>query len=229
VAVERHQRRSDGVDVGGHLLLFASTAGLAGAITTIFLSALSVMEIGGSCASGGPYVIANPCPRGVPWLLMGSIMGGLVLALVMSVAATRVGAPGLAWLAWPGLFLSLGWNFWEFGLDPPFGGSVEWGWIMCGALFVAMGAGPVLLALPGVAQTTSDRPTRITARAASVGARVRATTTPPPFRPSADPIPSTPGAGLVDELERLDALHRSGGLTDEEHAAAKRVLLGGGR
>ena len=30
---------------------------------------------------------------------------------------------------------------------------------------------------------------------------------------------------LVDELERLAALHESGALTDEEYAAAKRRLL----
>jgi hypothetical protein len=227
--VERHQRRSDGADVGGHLLLFAATAGLVGALTTIFLSARSVMEIGGSCASGGPYAIANPCPQGVPWLLVASIWGGLVLALVMSVTATRVGAPDLTWLAWPGLFLSLGWNFWEFGLDPPGDQPVVWGWIVCGALFVVMGGGPVVLAVLGRVEVSSSRPARATARAAAVGARVRAASTPPPFRSTADPMRPPAGVGLVDELERLDALHRSGGLTDEEHAAAKRVLLGGGR
>lgn len=223
------QHPSRGFDLAGHLLLFGATAGLVGAITTIFLSARSVMEIGGSCASGGPYAIANPCPQGVPWLLVGSIWGGLVLALVMSVTATRVGAPDLAWLAWPGLFLSLGWNFWEFGLHPPGEQPVVWGWIVCGALFVAMGAGPILLAVLGRNEMSSSRPARATAHAAALGARVRATTTPPPFRSTSEPGRSSAGAGLVDELERLDALHRRGGLTDEEHAAAKRVLLGGGR
>ncbi|MBX3283878.1 MAG: SHOCT domain-containing protein [Acidimicrobiales bacterium] len=206
-----------GVDVVGHAVLFAATAGLVGALTLIFRSARSVMEIGGSCASGGPYVAATPCPKGVPWLLVGSIWGGLALALVVSVSASRVGAPEVAWLAWPGLFLSLGWNFWEFGLDPPSGDGVVWGWIVCGAMFVAMGAAPVLLA---AVSSEGRAPSGSVARATALGTRVRATTTPPPFRP---------GPGLVDELERLDALHRSGGLTDEEHAAAKRVLLGGGR
>ena len=221
--MDTHPTPARGVDVVGHLLLFGATAGLVGALTTIFLSARSVMEIGGSCASGGPYAIANPCPRGVPWLLVGSIWGGLVLALVLSVMASRVGAPDLAWLAWPALFLSLGWNFWEFGLDPPGGASVEAGWIVCGVLFVLMGAAPVVLAVAGLRGDATSRPARATARAAAAGARVRATTTPPPFRSTSS------RGGLVDELERLDALHRSGGLTDEEHAAAKRAVLGGGR
>jgi hypothetical protein len=227
--VAPHQHRSDRFDLSGHLLLFGATAGLVGALTTIFLSTRSVMAIGGACASGGPYAVTTPCPKGVPWLMVGSIWGGLALALLLSVTATRVGAPDLAWLAWPGLFLSLGWNFWEFGLDPPGEQPVVWGWIVCGVLFVVMGGGPVVLAVLGRNEMSTSRPARATARAASVGARVRALSTPPPFRSTAEPTRSSAGTGLVDELERLDALHRRGGLTDEEHAAAKRVLLGGGR
>ena len=45
---------------------------------------------------------------------------------------------GLVFLAWPALFLSLGWNFLEYGFFPPEGGWV-WSWIFCGVLFVADG------------------------------------------------------------------------------------------
>lgn len=37
--------------------------------------------------------------------------------------------------------------------------------------------------------------------------------------------PRAPGGSAVDQLERLTALHASGALTDEEFAAAKRVVL----
>ncbi len=48
-------------------------------------------------------------------------------------------------LAWPGLFLSLGWNFLEFAFAPP-GGGFAWGWLICGVVFVLMGGLPLLLA-----------------------------------------------------------------------------------
>jgi hypothetical protein len=47
-------------------------------------------------------------------------------------------------LAWPGLFLSLGWNFLEFAFAPP-GGGLAWGWLVCGVLFALMGGLPLLL------------------------------------------------------------------------------------
>jgi hypothetical protein len=34
---------------------------------------------------------------------------------------------GLVALAWPALFLSLGWDFLEYGVRNPFGDGVEWG------------------------------------------------------------------------------------------------------
>nr|NLD40650.1 hypothetical protein [Actinomycetales bacterium] len=42
--------------------------------------------------------------------------------------------------------------------------------------------------------------------------------------PPVDEAPTTP-AGLLDELERLERLHRSGGLTDAEYAQAKARVL----
>ena len=34
-------------------------------MTWVYLSMRTVMDIGGSCGSGGPYVVANPCPDNV--------------------------------------------------------------------------------------------------------------------------------------------------------------------
>ena len=57
------------------------TAGLAtAAITVLFLSMRAVMRIGGSCASGGPFEIRNPCPKGIAGLMIGSVWIGLNLS-----------------------------------------------------------------------------------------------------------------------------------------------------
>jgi hypothetical protein len=74
----------------------------------------SVTAEGGSCADGGP---SEPCPSGTGTALL---------------------------LAWPALFLTLGWDFLADGFDPPMGEEVAGGYLVCGAVFVLMGAGPPL-------------------------------------------------------------------------------------
>ena len=64
------------------LWVFVSLAAVACAITLLFLGMRSVMKIGGTCASGGPYLISSPCPKGVPLVVLGGIWGGLVFAAV---------------------------------------------------------------------------------------------------------------------------------------------------
>jgi hypothetical protein len=59
-------------------------------------------------------------------------------------------------LAWPGLFLSLGWNFLEFTFSPP-GGGLAWGWLICGVLFVLMGGLPLILAFKPAREKISSR------------------------------------------------------------------------
>lgn len=209
-------------------MLFVGIAGAVASLTVLFRGMRALMATGASsCASGGPYVVANPCPKGVAAMVPLSIWIGIGFVALASVAAMKVGAPSIAWLAWPALFLSLGWNFWEFGLDPPGAEGVAVGWIVCGVLFVLMGAGPVVLAVAN----PQDLPGA--SRAAAVGTTVRAATTPPPFRrppPMAqDADDDADAEGLVGALERLAQLHRSGALDDDEYRAAKATLLGGPR
>jgi hypothetical protein len=130
-------RRSVGIFVGLSLV--------CACLTVLFLSMRAVMNIGGYCASGGPYEIAVECPSGVPGLMVGSIWVGLGALLLYSVSSYSSGGPRLAILAWPVLFLSLGWNFLEFGLDPGNDQGIVWSWIVCAILFFAMGGGPLLL------------------------------------------------------------------------------------
>ena len=58
-------------------------------------------------------------------------------------------------LAWPGLFLSLGWNFLEFAFLPQ--GGLAWGWLICGVVFVLMGGLPLLLAFKVVRDKIKSR------------------------------------------------------------------------
>ena len=121
--------------------------GLALCITLVFLGMRAVMDVGGACADGGPYVSAQSCPDGsTPALLLG-IFGLFLFGGIGAVYGSRLGGIwGAAPLfAWSGLFLALGWNFLEYGLfNPPGDETVIWGWLICGVLFVAMGLAPLL-------------------------------------------------------------------------------------
>ena len=55
---------------------FLSLAGAACGLTWLYLGMRRVMEVGGACADGGPYVSAQPCPEGVPFLIIGGSSEG---------------------------------------------------------------------------------------------------------------------------------------------------------
>jgi hypothetical protein len=103
-------------------------------LTWTYLSMRAVMDVGGSCAEGGPYVIAQPCPSGA-WLISLAIPVLLGAAMLGSYVALRLGAPGLLVPMWAVLFGSLGWNFLDYGFSAD--GPVA-GWIVCGVVFELM-------------------------------------------------------------------------------------------
>jgi len=128
-------------------------AGIAAAISIGFLAMRGVLDVGGSCASGGPYVIATPCPDGT-WLLPLAIFAGLGFAFLAAAGGTKIGgiyavAPGLAWV---GLFCSFGFNFLQWGIAPPAdpssgGGGPGLVFILIGLMFEVMGIVPVFTTL----------------------------------------------------------------------------------
>ena len=91
----------------------------------------AVMNVGGSCADGGPYVSAQPCPDGAVLIAI-AIPVMLITAMIGSAAALSVGAPNLLVPMWGVLFGSLGWNFLEFAFK---GDDIVWGWLVCGVVF----------------------------------------------------------------------------------------------
>jgi hypothetical protein len=142
--------------------------GTVAALTAVFYCMRAVMEVGGVCASGNtPYDIRTPCPTGVPGLMISSIFLGLGFLFLYAVSAV---GPNLTLLAWPALFLSLGWNFLEYGFDPPGGADVAVGWIVCGVVFVLMGGVPLFVGIRAFVMGRETRvPARVTDRVAKVG------------------------------------------------------------
>jgi len=128
-------------------------AGVAGSITVVFLGMRSVLDVGGQCASGGPYVIAVPCPDGT-WTLPLAVFAGIGFVFLAVTGGTRVGGlyaslPGLAWV---GLFCSLGFNFLQWGIAPPADPSVDSSgggiiFVLLGLMFEVMGIVPLITTL----------------------------------------------------------------------------------
>jgi hypothetical protein len=111
-------------------------------LTWTFFAMRAVMNVGGSCVDGGPYVSAQSCPGGAG-LMAVAIPAMLVAAMAGSAAAISVDAPNLLLPMWGLLFGSLGWNFLEFALGDS---GIVWGWLVCGVLFWLMAA-PAVLAM----------------------------------------------------------------------------------
>ena len=96
-----------------------------------------VMELGGFVASGGPYEIAHPAP-GYVWVFPVFINVMVISMIASPTLGKKVNGPNLMSLSWSALFISLGWNFTEFGFRT---GSIAW--IICAVLFMAMGLIPL--------------------------------------------------------------------------------------
>lgn len=219
--VDAGQGRTGGSNVVTQTLVVGlSLAGVACAITLVYLSMRAVLDVGGFCAEGGPYDIRVHCPQGTPGIMMGSIWGGLILAGVYAYCAARWGITSFVSLLWSALFLPLGANFLEYAFYPPGpGGGVVWGWLICGVLFVAMGGLPLLVVLPYLYREFVRGETQQHGFPGGVPVvHVRRAARGIGFQPS--------GSHLATDLEKLDSLHRSGALSDDEYEAAKRRIVG---
>ena len=235
------------------LLVLLAVFGLAASVTFVWLGMRAVMDIGGACADGGPFVPVQPCPDGVPALLTLGVFGLFGFGGLGMYAGMKVGGPwaALPLLGWPALFLSLGWNFLEYGTT---GDVLEWGWVVPGVMFVLMGGAPLVIAWMGRSSATpvsarfglpyardthepgpslgwdpSHRRSTPSGSAAAAaedpiagGARTPAETL--PSTRSSRPPPS-PAGDLVDRLERLADLRRRGDLSTIEFERFKAALL----
>jgi hypothetical protein len=129
-----------------------SIFGFALSLTCLYLAMRGAMRLGGMVAAGGPYQIAHPAPGWI-WLFPASMCAGTFFVFLNLLFARRTGGLNLPVLVWPAAFVSLGWNFLEFGLHPPGQASgVSWGWLVCGVVFVLMGGSPLVFLIKNAVQ-----------------------------------------------------------------------------
>src|SRR4051794_2930846 len=181
-------------------------AGLGGFLYGLY----ELMNIG-TCASGGPYVSARPCPAGTAGkalLLPGGLILGMIGVIVFALRGRRPGASEDAWRAsawlvgWTPLFIGTGVVALVAGLgsDGPDASTVKFTGIFLAALFIPMGLVPVFGAF-------------------AIG-RARRITLPPPGlpevvapvpRPAPPPAPAVAAGGdPVERLRRLTELRDRG-------------------
>ena len=130
-------------------------------VTLLFLGMRAVMDVGGACADGGPYVSAQPCPTGVPVAMIGGMFGLFGSAGLIMWFGSQIGkaAAGLVALGWPVLFLALGFNFLDYAIHPPDDEAVPvWGWLVPGVLFWLIGAAPVAIGILAWREAHAGRP-----------------------------------------------------------------------
>lgn len=115
-----------------------------GSLAIVYLSMRAVLNIGGYCAEGGPYEISVHCPEGIPCLMPLSIFG-MIGSFFVYMGSKSISGFNFSWLFWPAIFTSLGWNFIDFGLNPPDDSKLVLSWLFCGVIFILMGLGPIYL------------------------------------------------------------------------------------
>lgn len=239
-AVTGSSRARPVASVRDHVVYLAGVFCLTASIAGLWLGMRAVMNIGGYCASGGPYEIAVECPPGVDLVIILAVPVGILSAGIVAWRGSRLGRSwaGIAGLAWPVLFLSLGWNFLEYAVRPPDGsGGLVLGWLIPGVIFVLMGAFPLLILLrarrkaalldrlpgplPAASAGDAARPLRMARRAveADPAGGVRGEV---PMEQLRAPKGAT---GLTGHLERLARLHEEGALSADEYQEAKRAVI----
>lgn len=192
------------------LFVLITGGGVVMGLTLLFLGMRSVMDIGGSCGSPG----TPACPAKAGWVFVG-IWGGLIFAGLYVWACAHYKVPSWVSLLWPALFLSLGYNFFDYAFK---NGDIAAGFLICGIVFALMGGLPLIYAIPhlwkvyALGEVEAAKPFHVRATGTAVNS-LRAFTT------------SSRKKDMAESLEDLADLHRSGQLTDFEYAKAKDRVI----
>ena len=181
----------------------------------------------GTCASGGPYVSARPCPEGTGAKILG-LMGAIFALLIGGgIYAARgnrgYGATlGMGIVLWSLLFISLAAAtfvaaFGPANNDDPGARTAA---IVLAIVFLPMGILPLIGAV-GFGFGRSRLKGKVSVTASSYPKPA-----PPQFDVSPPPRPAGAQAGDVTaRLRKLDELRDSGLLTDDEFQAKKAEVL----
>ena len=172
----------------------------------------------GSCASGGPYVSARPCPPGTALHILAVIFGVFAGLIGVGVFAARGRADSrqdspvpLALVMWALLFCTLGLSGLYAAFGPAAGDDAPKGTaIFLAALFIPMGLAALPLGAKGRSKLSVQMSTTVTASA---------------------PRPPEPSAAVdADEdplakIEKLGELRDKGLITEAEFEIQKQRLL----
>ena len=130
--------------------LIIGIAGFTFRLTCIYLAMRGIMRLSGFVATGGPYVIAHHAPNWF-WLFPVSFVGGVIFMVFNQVNPRRIGGLNLMIWLFPAVFTSLGYNFFEFVINPPGPPrGIVWGWLICGILFALMGLIPLIMIIRNI-------------------------------------------------------------------------------
>jgi hypothetical protein len=186
----------------------------------VFAYAIFQLLSTGTCASGGPYVVARECPAGIERVVL-MIPAALILMFVAAVVyGGRGKAPGsdrdansglvVLWF-WTGLFWSLavGCFLAVWGPEASPGPGGELGGLIVGFMGLIMGAGGLLFMRPSRGERPRGRPSPVVTRVAETASRF------------AGAAPDT------DRLATLARLRNEGSLTESEfHTLKDRIIRG---
>ena len=188
----------------------------------------------GTCASGGPYVSARPCPSGTGIYFAG-LFGGIILGLIaIGIYATRGTPPDVSEGEYQGPRVSFGILAWSLlflgtaivGLVAVLHGNpgpgAKTGAIIVAAVFIPMGAIPLLASLRR-GPTTKSPPVRLIPPPAPAGGPGSAATRPPGepssplgwVSPPAPPAPPSVPTGI--------GVHQPGGSAAPRSARAPQA------
>ena len=235
-------------------LLVAAGLLLCSAAVIAFCYAIYRLGRIGTCASGGPYVSARPCPAGTAEtivLIPGAIVGGLIgLALYSAAGLSSRWRPspiGLGLYLWSFIFLGASGSLAYAAFGPAAtdnGGGAELTAIILLVVFVPMAILPLIAAVgfgrsrgsstPKAVMTwTGAQQPPVGATDPTLSANPAAAGRPPtPAAPTRPVVPTPPGPAsapsggdVVARLERLNALRQSGAISQAEFDRLKAEVL----
>lgn len=192
----------------------------------------------GTCASGGPYVSARPCPEGTGLKIMSLFgaaflgMAGLACYAAGSRGRRTTSRIGFGLLMWSLTFLGIAGAvaLAAFGPDAqPGNDGARIAAVVLLVTFVPMALIPLLGA--GVLGRAARRDreerdaTAVPLDPRAVALAASATSRPAPAAPAPPPAPPPAGGDPVDRLERLAHLRETGAIDAAEYERLKRRII----